>query len=153
MNIEANSVTILRKRVVNNIPMFDDDETGKPQNEWIKLYDLYCVDVAPGMTARVYNLEHDENYSNQNNSFYVEFHFDSVYQSVKPPYDINEGDYVCCYQNGKKNQYRIVRVIPVSLIGDCCVYQLICNVNSPREQEQLLGCGKFSKLVEGDYDE
>lgn len=151
MNSDINRVTILRKRVVTNIPMFDDPETGNPQNEWVKLYDLDCVDIAPGMTARVYNLEHDENYSNQDTNYYVEFHFTSGFQHIKPPYDIHEGDYVGCRQAGQVCYYRIVRTITTQIFANCCDYQLICNVTNPREAERLMGCGPLKALKRSDY--
>lgn len=147
----SNTVTVVRKKVVTNVPMFDDDETGNPQNEWVKICDLLCVDVAPTSTAKIYDLEHDENYSNQDDTYYVEFHFDSAFQEHKPPYDIHSGDYVGCYQNGQRQYYRIVKTIQSQLLPTCCVYQLICNVTTPREQEQILGCGLFTKLNEEDY--
>lgn len=147
-----NRITILRKRVTANIPMFDDEDTGNPQNEWIKLYDIDCVDICPGMTAKVYNLEHDPNYDNQNTTYYTEFHFSGAFQSIAPPYDILEGDYVGCRQNGQVNFYRIVKTITTQVFTNCCDYQLICNVTTPREQERLMGCGPLTVLEEEDYE-
>lgn len=151
MTPQINRISILRKRVVANIPMFDDEETGNPQNDWFKLYDLECVDIVPGMTAKVYNLEHDPNYSNQDTTYYTEFHFSGVFQTVQPPYDILEGDYVGCRQNGQINLYRIVKTITTQIFPTCCDYQLICNVTTPREQERLMGCGPLDILQEEDY--
>lgn len=148
---QTNRISILRKRVVNNIPMFDDDETGNPQNEWVKLYDLECIDIVPGMTAKVYNLEHDPNYQNNDTTYYTEFHFSGPYQKITPPYDILEGDYVGCRQNGQVNLYRIVKTITTQILVNCCDYQLICNVTTPREQERLMGCGPLDVLTEEDY--
>lgn len=151
MATKTNCITILRKRVVNNIPMFNDDETGNPQNEWQKLYDLCCIDIVPGMTAKVYNLEHDPNYQNNDTTYYTEFHFSSPFQTITPPYDILEGDYVGCRQNGQVKLYRIVKTITTQIFVGCCDYQLICNVTTPREQEQLMGCGLLEVLQEEDY--
>lgn len=148
---KTNRISILRKHVVNNIPMFNDDETGNPQNEWVKLYDLDCVDIVPGMTAKVYNLEHDPNYQNNDTAYYTEFHFMGAFQTVLPPYDILEGDYVGCRQNGQVNLYRIVKTITTQIFTNCCDYQLICNVTTPREQERLMGCGPLEILQEEDY--
>lgn len=148
---KTNRISILRKRVVNNIPMFNDDETGNPQNEWVKLYDLDCIDIVPGMTAKVYNLEHDPNYQNNDTTYYTEFHFSGPFQKITPPYDILEGDYVGCRQNGQVNLYRIVKTITTQIFTNCCDYQLICNVTTPREQERLMGCGPLEVLKEEDY--
>lgn len=151
---KVNEISVLRKRVVTNIPGFDDDETGKPQNEWFRLYDFTCVDTAPGMTARVYNLEHAENYDNNDTQYYVEFHFETVRQAVNAPYDINEGDYVAYYQGGERHFLRIVKPIPVQLfVGGCCVFQLICNVTNPREIERLQSCGVLSIIPDEELEE
>lgn len=150
--MEVNRVSILRKEVVTNIPMFDDDETGNPQTNWVKLYDLDCVDYCPGVTAKVYNLEHDPNYSNNDTTFYIEFHFVSDFQTVKPPYDILEGDYVGCKQQGVVQLYRIVKTISTPIFNNCCDYQLICNVTTPREAERLMSCGVLEALKEEDYE-
>lgn len=150
--MEVNRVSVLRKEVVTNIPMFDDDETGNPQTNWVKLYDLNCVDYCPGVTAKVYNLEHDPNYSNQDNTYYIEFHFTSDYQDVKPPYDIREGDYVGCKQQGQVQLFRIVKTVVTPVFVNCCDYQLICNVTTPREAERVLSCGVLDILEEGDYE-
>lgn len=148
----VNRITVLRKRVVANIPMFDDEDTGNPQNEWIKLYDFDCVDICPGMTAKVYNLEHDPNYDNQDTTYYTEFHFSGPFQTIEPPYDILEGDYVGCRQNGQVFFYRIVKTITTQVFVGCCDYQLICNTTTPREQERLMGCGVLSVLEKEDYE-
>lgn len=148
----VNKISVLRKRVVANIPMFSDQSTGSPQNEWVKLYDFECVDIVPGMTAKVYNLEHDPNYDNQDTTYYTEFHFSGPFQHITPPYDVLEGDYVGCKQNGQVNFYRIVKTITTQIFPDCCDYQLICNVTTPREQERLMGCGPLSILEKEDYE-
>lgn len=149
--METNRISILRKEVVTNIPMFSDDKSGNPQNNWVKLYDLDCVDYCPGMTAKVYNLEHDPNYSNQNTTFYIEFHFVSDFQTITPPYDIKEGDYVGYKQQDQVNFLRIVRTIVSPVLGNCCDYQLICNVTTPRETERIMSCGALHTLEEEDY--
>lgn len=141
---KVNEISILRKRVVTNIPGFSDDETGKPQNEWFKLYDFTCVDTAPGLTARVYNLEDAPNNDNNDTMYYIEFSFESNRQSVASPYDINEGDYVAFYQGGEHHFIRIVKIIVSQLFVGCCVYQLVCNITNPREIERLQGCGLMS---------
>lgn len=151
---KANAISILRKRVVTNIPGFFDDTTGdNPQNEWIKLYDLDCIDFAPSNTARVYNLEDAPNYSNNDTMYYVEFHFESARQSAKPPYDINEGDYVAYYQNDEKHYCRIAKIINSQIFPGCCVYQIICNITNPREIERLLGCGVLSIIPDSEFGE
>lgn len=152
---KVNEISVLRKRVVTNIPGFDDDETGKPQNTWFKLYDFTCVDTAPGLTARVYNLEHAENYDNNDTQYYIEFHFESTRQSVAPPYDLNEGDYVAFYQGGEHHFLRIVKIITVQLFanGGCCVFQLICNITNPRAVERLQGCGVLSIIPDDELEE
>lgn len=151
---KVNEISVLRKRVVTNIPGFDDDETGRPQNEWFKLYDFTCVDTAPGSTARVYNLEHAPNYDNNATQYYIEFHFESTRQSSLPPYDMNEGDYVAYYQGGEHHFLRIVKVIITQLFVDgCCVVQLICNITNPREVERLQSCGVLSIIPDEELEE
>ena len=129
---KVNEISVLRKRVVTNIPGFDDDETGKPQNTWFKLYDFTCVDTAPGLTARVYNLEHAENYDNNDTQYYIEFH-----------------------QGGEHHFLRIVKIITVQLFatGGCCVFQLICNVTNPRAVERLQACGILSIIPDDELEE
>jgi hypothetical protein len=151
---KVNEISVLRKRVITNIPGFDDDETGKNQNEWFKLYDFTCVDIAPGMTARVYNLEDTPENDNNDTQYYIEFHFESVRQSNVPPYDLNEGDYVAFYQGGERHFIRIVKIITVQLFqGGCCVFQLICNVTNPRKIERLQGCGITSIIPDEELAE
>lgn len=150
MNVPLNWITIIRKREPVNIPGITE-MTGVNQNEWIKLYDIRCVDICPGSTARVYNLEHAENYAGNDTMDYVEFHFDGSTQVVRPPYDIMEGDYVGYRQNGVAHYHRIVRRISTPIIGDCWDFQLICNITNPREKEYLMGYGPLAKLEEGDY--
>ena len=150
---KVNEISVLRKRVVTNIPGFDDDETGKAQNEWFKLYDFTCVDTAPGLTARVYNLEHAENYDNKDTQYYIEFHFESTRQSVAPPYDLNEGDYVAFYQGGERHFMRIVKIIVSQLFIGCCVFQLICNITNPRKIEKLQGCGLLTPIPDDELEE
>lgn len=141
----ANTISIIRKRTVANVPMFSDDEN-TPQNEWFRLADYTCVDVCPGQTARVYDLEHAENYSNQDNSYYLEFSFESVRQALKPPYDIHEGDYIGFGQGTSIFYYRIVRVYPTQLFAGCCVVQIVINVTNPREAQYLIECGELQAL-------
>lgn len=144
-----NEITIIRKRVVNNIPGFSD-ETNTPQNTWFRLYDFTCVDIENGQTARVYNYEHAENYQNNEDTYYMDFFFDSVKQNIQPPYDIEEGDYVAFYQNGERHLYRIVKTAITPIFPNCCTVQLSCNDTHPRETEMLLGCGATERLPKND---
>lgn len=149
----VNEISVIRKRVVTNIPGFYDDETGAPQNEWVKLYDFTCVDTAPGQTARVYNLEHAMNNDNNDTTYYVEFSFDSARQRVAPPYDINEGDYVAFHQGGERHYLRIVKIITSQMFPGCCVFQLVTNITNPRAVERLQGCGLMSALSDDELEE
>lgn len=149
----VNEISVLRKRVVTNIPGFSDDETGRPQNEWFKLYDFTCVDTAPGQTARVYNLEDSPENDNNDNTYYIEFNFDSTRQYYDPPYDINEGDYVAFYQGGEHHFIRIVKIIVSQMFPSCCVFQLVTNVTNPRAIERLQGCGVMSIIPDEELEE
>lgn len=146
MATKSNTISILRKRVVNNIPGFDDDETGNPQNDWIKLYDIKCVDFAPANTARVYELENAPNYKNNNTTSYMDFYFESTRQSISPPYDIQVGDYVAYYQQGSKYYCRIVKAMHTQMFVSCCIYELTCVITNPREVETLSSCGILSSI-------
>lgn len=150
MATKSNTISILRKRVVNNIPGFSDDETGNPQDEWFKLYDINCVDFAPANTARVYDLEHAPNYDNNDTLSYMDFYFDSSRQFIKPPYDIQVGDYVAYYQQGEIHYCRIVKIMNTQIFVNCCVYEMTCVITNPREMETLLGCGILSLVPEED---
>ena len=143
----SNTISIIRKRTVANVPMFSDDET-TPQNEWFKLADYTCVDFCPGQTARIYDLEHAENYSNQDNTYYLEFSFESIRQATKPPYDIKEGDYIGFRQGTSIFYYRLVRVYSTSLFAGCCVVQMVINVTNPRESQHLIECGELQALTD-----
>lgn len=143
----ANSISIFRKKVINNIPGFSDPRA-QTQNSWFKMGDYQCVEMAPGQTARVYDLEHADNYKNQDNTYYLEFSFESVRQTLTPPYDILEGDYICFVQGGRYYYYRIVKTSVTSIFPSigCCVIQLTVNITQPREAQYLLECGEISAL-------
>lgn len=149
---KSNEITILRKQTVGNIPGFYDDETGNPQNTWIRLADYVCVETAPGQTAKVYELEHNERNLNQDNTAYVEFNFESVRQEVQPPYDIKSGDYVAFWQGTTKFFYRIVKADITPIFHNCCVVQIVCNVTQPKEAEYLLECGRLRRLADEDIN-
>lgn len=143
----TNSISIFRKKVMTNIPGFSD-VTSQNQNQWFKLADYQCVDITPAQTARVYDLEHADNYKNQDNTYYIEFYFESVRQTVKPPYDILEGDYVCFNQGQSLYYYRIVKTTVTSIFptSGCCVVQLTVNITQPRDAQHLLECGIISAI-------
>lgn len=145
----ANSISIFRKRVNNNIPGFSDVEA-QSQNQWFKIADFECVDMAPGQTARIYNMEHADNYSNQDNTYYIEFSFESVRQEVAPPYDILEGDYVAFTQGEKRYLYRIVKTSITNIFPKtgCCVVQITVNITQPREAQYIMSCGETEALKE-----
>lgn len=142
----TNSISILRKKVVNNIPGFDDDETGNPQNDWVKLYDFTCIDFSPANTARVYELEHDPEYQGNASVYYVDFYFESVRQLIKPPYDIQDGDYIAYKQQGELHYCRIVKTMITQIFPDCCTCEFTCTVTSPREKEKLMTCGLLEAI-------
>lgn len=148
MKKQINEISVVRKRVVNNIPGFDD-ETNTPQNQWFKLYDFTCVDIQNGQTARIYQYEHAEGYQNNEDTFYMDFTFESVRQSFQPPYDIKTGDYVAYYQGGERHLYRIVKPMITQVFPNCCAVELMCNDTHPRETEMDLACGA-SKVVPDD---
>lgn len=150
---QSNEITVLRKQTVGNIPGFFDDETGNPQNTWIKLADYECVETAPGQTAKVYELEHNERNLNQDDTSYVEFNFESIRQEVQPPYDIKPGDYVGFWQGTTKYLYRIVKADITQIFHNCCVVQIVCNVTQPKEAEYLLECGRLRKLEDEDIND
>lgn len=149
----SNEITIVRKRVVGNIPGFYDDETGNPQGEWIKIADYVCVETAPAETAKVYELEHDERYSNQDNTYNIEFNFESVRQDTDPPYDIHSGDYVGFWQGETKFFYRIVKSTITQMFHNCCVVQLVCNATQPKEVNYMLECGRMRRLEDEDIND
>lgn len=150
---QSNEITVLRKQTVGNIPGFFDDETGNPQNTWIRLADYECVETAPGQTAKVYELEHNERNLNQDDTSYIEFNFESVRQEIQPPYDIKPGDYVGFWQGDTKFLYRIVKVNITQIFHNCCVVQIVCNVTQPKEAEYLLECGILRKLSDEDIND
>lgn len=150
---KSNEITILRKRTVGNIPGFNDDETGNPQNTWFRLADYVCVETAPGQTAKIYDLEHSERNMNQDTTYYVEFNFESVRQEVQPPYDIKPGDYVGFWQGTTKFFYRIVKVNITQVFHNCCVVQIYCNITQPKEAEYLLECGRLRMLSDEDIND
>lgn len=148
----SNRVTILRKVVNNNIPMFSD-ESIPAQNKWFRVMDLRCVDVDPGQTARMYELENAPNNRSQDTTSYYNFSFDSAHQQVAPPYDIKEGDYVAYKQvSGEIHYWRIVRREVAQMFHNCCVYILTCNVTNPREVERALECGVLTTLTDEEID-
>lgn len=148
----SNCITILRKQVNNNIPMFSDEET-TPQAKWFRVIDLKCIDADPGVTARVYELEHAENYQNQDTSTYYNFSFDSAHQTMRPPYDIMEGDYVAYRQGDMLFYWKVVKREVVQLFHNCCTYILTCNVTNPRDAEKALGCGVMKILTDEEIEE
>lgn len=149
---KTNEITILRKRMVGNVPGFYDDENGNPQNTWIRIADFECVEVAPGVTAKVYDLEHNERNRNQDDTAYVEFNFESIRQELQPPYDIQSGDYVAFWQGTTKFFYRVVKSNITQMFQNCCVVQIVCNVTQPKEAEYLLECGRLRKLEDEDIN-
>lgn len=143
----SNHISIFRKKVNANIPGFSDPQA-PTQNEWLKIGDFRCVEYYPGKTARVYDLEHAENYSNQDDISYYEFSFESVRQEQQPPYDINTGDYIGFKQGTSVFFYRIVKATSTSLIAGCCVIQIMVNITQPREAQYLMECGETQSLSE-----
>lgn len=143
----SNQISIFRKKVIANIPGFSNPQA-ETQNEWFKLADYTCVEYYPGQTARVYDLEHAENYSNQDDMSYYEFSFESVRQELQPPYDINTGDYIGFKQGSSIYFYRIVKATSTSLFPGCCVVQIMVNVTQPREAQYLMECGETQVLSE-----
>ena len=146
---KTNVISIFRKKVNNNIPGFSD-VTAQAQNSWVKLADYQCVEMTPGQTARVYDMEHADNYHSQDDNYYLEFSFESVRQTITPPYDILEGDYIGLKQGDHLYFYRIVRTTITSIFptAGCCVVQLVVNITQPREAQYLLECGVTSALEE-----
>lgn len=149
---KTNEITIIRKRMVGNIPGFYDDENGNPQNTWVRIADFECVETAPGMTAKIYDLEHNERNRNQTDTSYVEFNFESVRQTQQPPYDIQSGDYVGYWQGGKKFFLRIVKSSITQIFQNCCVVQIVCNVTQPKEAEYKQACGRLERLKDEDIN-
>lgn len=145
----TNEISVVRKRVVNNIPGFED-ETNTPQNQWFKLYDFTCVEIQNGQTARIYQYEHAEDYQNNEDTFYMDFTFETVRQALTPPYDIKPGDYVAYYQDGERHLYRIVKPIITQIFPGCCTVELMCNDTHPRETEMKLDCAASTVIPEDD---
>lgn len=145
----SNHISIFRKKVKNNIPGFSDPQAST-QNEWFKLADFQCVEYYPGQTARTYDLEHAEGYSNQDDMSYYEFSFENVRQALQPPYDINTGDYIGFKQGESVFFYRIVRSTITGLFAGCCVVQIMVNITQPREAQYLMECGETQALSEDD---
>lgn len=144
-----NNISVFRKVVSNNIPMFDDDETGNPQDKWVKLYDFNCVDVAMNWD-RNGSLEHDPKYSNQQTTRFVDYYFSNAGQAIEPPYDVHEGDYVVYKQNGAIYTQRIVSTSSNQILPQCMSYQLTCDTTSPREAERVLGLGFLMTVEESE---
>lgn len=142
-----NVISIFRKRVKANIPGFDNPDS-QSQNEWVKLGDYGCVRFCPGQTARVYDTEHAEDYSNQDDMSYYEFYFESARQDVKPPYDIKKGDYIIFRQGTSIFFYRIVKAQSTQTFPGCCVITIIINITQPREAQYLLECGELKAVEE-----
>lgn len=149
---KTNEITLLRKQTVGNIPGFSDDETGNPQNTWLRLADYVCVEVCPAQTAKVYELEHNIENSNQDTTYNIEFNFESVRQEITPPYDIKPGDYVAFWQGTTKFMYRVVKADITQIFHNCCVVQIVCNVTQPKEAEYLLECGVLQRLRDEDIN-
>lgn len=143
----SNVISIFRKRVQNNIPGFSNPDS-QSQNEWVKLADYQCVRFCPAATARVYDAEHAENYSNQDDMSYYEFYFESHRQITKPPYDIKKGDYVVFRQGTSVFFYRIVKAQATTTFKNCCVITIIINITEPREAQYLLECGQLQAMSE-----
>ena len=148
----SNEITVIRKRTVGNIPMFYDD-TVQDQNEWFRLGDYTCVEYCPAQTAKVYELEHDPNNQNQDNTYYYEFSFESTRQEQLPPYDINSGDYIGFWQGGSKYFYRIVKADITPLFHNCCIVQIVVNITQPKEVNYLLECGVLRRLEDEDIND
>lgn len=146
----VNQITVARKRVVNNAIGFDENDG--PQDEWIKLYDFTCVDVCPGNTAKIYQYELASNDQNNEDTYYVDFSFESIKQKIKPPYDIKTGDYICVKQDGERKLFRIVLRTTTQMFAGCCVIQLSCNNTHPRETESLQGCGVMETVTEAELN-
>lgn len=147
----TNEITVLRKIPVVNIPMFDDDEF-QPQNTWIKIGDFSCVEYCPAQTAKVYELEHDENNKSQDNTYNYEFSFETTRQAQQPPYDIQSGDYIGFWQGGEKYLYRIVKSDITPMFHNCCIVQMVVNITQPKETNYLLSCGVLQKLSDEDIN-
>lgn len=147
----SNVISIFRKRVKANIPGFDNPDA-QAQNEWVKLADYTCVRFSPGQTARVYDSEHAENYSNQDDMSYYEFYFESARQATKPPYDIKKGDYIVFHQGTSIFFYRIVKAQATQTFPHCCVVTLIINITQPREAQYLLECGELGAVEEDEIN-
>ena len=140
--------------MVGNIPGFFDDETGNPQNTWVRVADFECVEYCPGLTAKIYSQEHNERNRNQDDTMYWEFGFETTRQAIQPPYDIHAGDYVGFWQGETKYFFRIVKTPQVTqMFQNCCVVQLICNVTHPKEAEYLQNCGRLRKLEDEDLND
>lgn len=149
---KSNEITIIRKRTVGNIPMFMDD-TVQDQNEWYRVGDYVCVEYCPAQTAKVYELEHDQNNQNQDNTYYYEFSFESTRQEQLPPYDINSGDYIGFWQGTTKYFYRIVKADITPMFHNCCIVQIVVNITQPKEVNYLLECGVLRRLSDEDIND
>ena len=142
MTVKTNSISILRKVVYNNVPGFEDDDIApNVQNEWVKLYDFSCVDFAWANTVQNYDLEHDANYSNNGNKMGANFYVTATYQSVSPPYDIHDGDYIVYRQGTTIFIWEIVKINQAPMFPGCPVYELICNMFQPKEKDVPLESG------------
>lgn len=146
----VNQITVARKRVVNNAVGFEDDFGA--QDQWVKLYDFTCVDVCPGNTARVYQFESASADQGNEDTYYIDFSFESIKQKIRPPYDIKTGDYICVKQDGERKLFRIVLRTTTQLFAGCCVVQLTCNNTHPRETEVLQGCGVMETVTEDELN-
>lgn len=149
---KSNEITVIRKKTVGNIPMFNDD-TAQDQNVWFKLADYTCVEFCPAQTAKIYELEHDPNNQNQSNTYNYEFSFESTRQEVKPPYDINSGDYLAFWQGETKYFYRIVKADITPVFHNCCIVQIMVNITQPKEVNYLMECGVLRKLSDEDIND
>lgn len=144
-------ISLFRKRVKANIPGFSDPDS-QSQNEWVKLADYQCVRFCPAATARVYDAEHAENYSNQDDMSYYEFYFESPRQISKPPYDIKKGDYIVFKQGTSMFFYRVVKAQATTILRGCCVVTIIINITQPREAQYLLECGELHAVEEDEIN-
>lgn len=145
MSIPSNCISILRKRVNNNVPGFDDPEVN--QNMWVKLYDFRCIDWSYANTVQNYDLEHDANYNNNGNKQSADFIVSSTYQNIAPPYDIHTGDFIAYRQGTTLFLWRIVKINQAQVFSSCEDYELIADMFQPKEADIRLESGPLTTVV------